>query len=162
MATDRALAAFAEHVRRFDARAYGSELPMTMDRVATLARELPGYRERITGLNLPALEAIRYYTDYITALLDAVTYMSKVSTHTEVTTGVFAYLNFLQAKEQTGIERATLSNVFAAGSFQSGIYQRFLTVLAGRDIFLKAFRSYATPEQRTFFRGPCKARAWTK
>jgi methyl-accepting chemotaxis protein len=148
--TDRAFTAFTNYVRHFNANAYSGELATTMQRAMSLAGQLPSHREQISRFEIGAPETIRYYTDTIGGLLDVVTYMSKVSTHTEITTGVFAYVNFLQAKERVGIERATLSNVFATGGFQADMYQRLVTVLAGRDIFMKAFHSYATPAELNF------------
>jgi methyl-accepting chemotaxis protein len=148
--TDRALEGFTRHLGQFDAQVYGGELATTLKRATTMAGELSNRREKVTHFGMSAPEAIQYYTELIGSLLDIVTYMSKVSTHTDITTGVFAYVNFLQAKERIGIERATLSNVFAAGAFQIGMYQRFVTVLARRDVYLRAFRSYAAPEQLQF------------
>lgn len=157
--TDRAWSALTDHLKNFDASVDKGEMTASLRLAMTLAGELRTRRERISRCELGAPEAIGYYSGLITSLLEVVTNMSKVSTDTEVTRGVLAYVNLLEAKERIGIERAALSNVFAAGGFQADMYRRFVTVLAGRDIYEKAFRSYAAADQIKHFEATVKGPA---
>ena len=63
-----------------------------------------------------------------------------------LTRAVEAYASYLRAKEQTGLERAALAKGFTAGSFQDGAdIARFLSAVAGQDVYLQAFARQATP-----------------
>lgn len=62
-----------------------------------------------------------------------------------------AYANYLQGKERAGIERAVMSNTFAAGRFGEGMFPKFITLVAQQESYGSVFRGLATEEHQNFY-----------
>jgi methyl-accepting chemotaxis protein len=50
-----------------------------------------------------------------------------------------------------GVERATLSGVFAADKFVDGALERLLSSIAAQEVYTSTFRSYATSDDRDYY-----------
>ena len=115
-----------------------------MDSIAQL-------RSRVTSLNIPAAEAIGFFTrtnaDYlsINSIIAGETIRADISAH------VSAYVNFLQGKERAGIERAVLSNVFARDAFTPALHQKFLQLVAVQQSFHETFLQFATAKFKKLY-----------
>jgi len=103
-------------------------------------------RSEISVLNISTVEAIKYYTDMNSSFLNIIGYLSKLSSDANISGRIFAYYNFLQSKERAGIERAILSNTFAADKFAPGMYEKLISLIAKQDTFLSIFKNAATRE----------------
>ena len=150
LATDQALAGLENLLRTFDASPFGQPF---QDRLRAGVENLGKLGERRTAVSAQALttaEASAYYTRTISTLLDVVVAMSHLSKDADIGNGISCYVNFLQAKEQAGQERATLTHVFAADQFAGDTFRLFNQVVAAQNTFLRVFESFATPEQREF------------
>jgi len=95
-------------------------------------------------------EAIGLYTQHNAKMLDAIQGISRVCSNADMARAAAAYLNFLQGKERAGIERAVMSNTFAADRFSPGTLRRFGSLVTAQDTYFEAFRSLAPPEQAAF------------
>ncbi len=157
-ATDAETARLADHLLTFNAAAFDAAFQADLRSARALLTELPDRRAAITALSLPPTDATAYYTRTIAAALDVVIAMSHLSRDAEIANGISCYVNFLQAKEQAGIERAVLAGVFTAGRFSNESLTRFSQATAAQDTFLRVFRSFADAGQRQFadeqLRGP--------
>ena len=129
----------------------GAALADKTGQVDTTLNTLSTTRQQITSRQIEVQEVVSYYTALIKSLLDTISATSHLSNNPEITTHLFAYVNFLQSKERTGIERATLSAVFSKGAFTTETYSRFLQLLAAQQNYLAAFRSEATPETQKIY-----------
>lgn len=145
-ARDAWLAAFAESAERNTALGAGAEA------IATMLAELPRRRDAVAGLRLSVAEAAAYYTGTITRLIGLVEAMTQISTDARVARAIAAYSNFLQGKEQAGIERAMGGAGFGAGEFAPALYQRFVALVARQQTFLDMFAANATAAQRQALR----------
>ena len=103
-------------------------------------------RGRITSLNISLADALGYYTGINSGLLDIVASLPKLSTNADIARGLTSYANFLYAKERSGIERAVLTNTFAADRFAPGFYEKAIVLISEQDTFLKAFYETASAE----------------
>jgi len=63
-----------------------------------------------------------------------------------------AYHAFLNAKEQSGRERATMNGVFASNSFDEETYRKFISIISSQATFLEVFNKYAESKDLAFFR----------
>jgi methyl-accepting chemotaxis protein len=114
-------------------------------RVAEVRRALAELESRRTGVDrlaVTAAEAVAYYTDTNGRLLALVAAITRESTVLEVLNRGAAYVSYMRAKEAAGIERAVLSNTFAAGRFAPGMYARLLGLVALQDEHLASFQAY--------------------
>jgi len=149
-ATDGKLAELTEHLRTFDAARFGAEFARTLQAGLAELGKIAEQRTAITALRLSAADSTGYYTQTISRLLDVVVAMSHLSKDADIGNGISCYVNFVQAKEQAGIERATLTGVFVADTFTSATFRRFAQVQAAQFTFLRVFESFAVDEQRRF------------
>ena len=134
----------------FDAAAFGAGFTTKLRSGTEALGQLRSRRDAITALALPPAESTAYYTRTIATFLDVVVAMSHLSKDADIANGISGYVNFLQAKEQAGIERATLTGVFTANAFTSDTFRKFNQVVAAQDTFLHVFRSFASDVQRQF------------
>ncbi len=150
MNTDHAVAQLNQLLGDFDAARFGAsfqeQLKVSLDEVGKLASK----RAAVSSLELTAADSAAYYTQTISRLLNVVVAMSHLSKDAEIGNGISCYVNFLQAKEQAGIERATLTGVFVANAFTPESFRRFGQVEAAQATFLRVFESFASEEQRRF------------
>jgi methyl-accepting chemotaxis protein len=156
--SDQTLAELDTRLRAFDAARFGPAFAAKLNTGLTTLRQLPARRDAINALTLTAAESTAYYTGLIGQLLEVVVAMSHLSKDADISHGISCYVNFVQAKEQAGIERATLTGVFTADAFTPESFRRFSQVLAMQDTYLRVFESFASAEQREFLaatlRGP--------
>ncbi|MCG8478768.1 MAG: nitrate- and nitrite sensing domain-containing protein [Spirochaetales bacterium] len=108
-------------------------------------------RRRVDTFDIPVAEAIGYYTDLNSRMLDVIMELERLSTDVGLTTRAVAYVGLLQGKERAGIERALLSNAFAADRFSPGLFIRFNSLVAEQEIFFHTFEFFATDEHRRLY-----------
>ena len=156
--SDQALARLDTLLRTFDAARFGPAFAAELQNGLTTLGQLPARRAAITALTLPATESTGYYTTLIGQLLEVVVAMSHLSKDADISRGISGYVNFVQAKEQAGLERATLTGVFTADAFTPESFRRFSQALAMQATYLRVFESFASPAQQEFLaatvRGP--------
>jgi hypothetical protein len=58
-----------------------------------------------------------------------------------------AYYSILNLKEQAGVERALLSNIFSTNSFGDGQFRMFSDVVGKQGAWLTAARRFSSPSQ---------------
>ena len=149
-ATDAMLAKLNGLLTRFDATRFGPEFQGKLQTGLGDLGKLADRRSAITALSLVGKESTAYYTQTISALLEVVVAMSHLSKDADIGNGISSYVNFVQAKEQAGIERATLTGVFLANAFSGDTFRVFSQVHAAETTYLRVFDSFATPAQRQF------------
>ncbi|MGX2985050.1 methyl-accepting chemotaxis protein [Helicobacter sp. 23-1048] len=93
----------------------------------------------------PALpQTIGFYTDTITNLLHSIVESTRLIEEGDITRLLFGYLNFLQAKESAGLERATANAIFAGKSPASDTqYNTFISLLAKQESYNNAFKDFS-------------------
>jgi methyl-accepting chemotaxis protein len=153
--TDARLAAFDARLPLIDADrsvagvgALAGKLSAARDAVAKLA----GMRRQISELTIPADDSSAYFTATIARLLDMVAEAAAAVEAPEVARSVSVYLNFLQAKELAGQERATGAPGFAAGRFDAARLRRLTALRDNQDLYFRILASTATPGQTEFLR----------
>jgi methyl-accepting chemotaxis protein len=149
---DGRLAELAAFLATFDRADHGPAFGAGLDTVEQRLRDLPGQRQKMDTLATPSKDALAYYTGTIKAILDLSGSIASASTSAEVARLVTANLALAQVKESTGLERATLSNAFAAGRFAPGQYEAVVTLRAAQASQLGAFQVYAMPDEAAFYK----------
>jgi methyl-accepting chemotaxis protein len=145
-ATDQKTVNYRKSIAILQEQSTGAILATQTRQVDVLMETQSAIRQKITGQQIEAKDAITYYSSLIKVLLGTISATSHLSDNPAITAQMFAYANFLQSKERAGIERATLSAVFSKGSFTSETYSRFHQLLAAQENYLAVFRAEASPE----------------
>ncbi len=119
----------------------------------TLLEKLATTRVAVDGMKLESKESLAYYTRTITSYLDIIAQLTIQSLNPDITREAVAYHAFLSVKEQTGLERATLNEVFATNRFDEKTYERYVGIAASQTTFLDVFAKFATPDHlKTFLK----------
>ncbi|WP_024803125.1 nitrate- and nitrite sensing domain-containing protein [Nocardia sp. BMG51109] len=104
-------------------------------------------RDRVDARGADRTSTFQFYSDTIGALGRTRSGLEHARDD-EIWRGLQALYALGDAKEFTGQERGFLNGVFAAGGFGPGEYVRFLTIRAGQNSALAAFRQDATAGQQ--------------
>jgi methyl-accepting chemotaxis protein len=113
---------------------------------------LQSKRQDITAQTITSAQAIEYYTSTITSLIDICKEIIKQDSTGLFFKNLIAYINFLEYKENAGIERAVLTNTFSADKFSFIIFQKFINVVSSQKNYLKEFLVMADEQQKLFYR----------
>ena len=150
VAADAAIAQLNELLQRFDAARFGAGFQQKLRQGLDGLGELAAKRAAVTALTLSPADSLAYFSRTIATLLDVVVAMSHLSNDASIGDGISCYVNFLQAKEEAGIERATLMNVFTANAFTGDSFRRFSEITARQTTYLRVFEGFASEEQQQF------------
>ena len=118
----------------------------------SLLERLTATRSDVNDMKLQPQESIAYFTKTISSYLDVVAQITILSRNPDITREAMAYYAFLNAKEQTGRERAILNGVFASNSFDDETYRKFVGIIAAQATFLDVFNKYANANDLKTFR----------
>ncbi|MGY8869610.1 MAG: methyl-accepting chemotaxis protein [Pseudomonadales bacterium] len=129
-----------------------ASLQSLMRDVKQKLNDLDSVRARVSSLDIPLSEALKYYTGLNAKLLSAGSITANLSQDVNLTRASLAYYNFLQAKERAGIERAVLSNTFAGDKFAKGMYEKYITLVTEQDTYSRIFNNLASDKHTVLFR----------
>lgn len=149
--TDERISQLQDFLKSFQTDQFGGAFKGNLSTAEVLLGGIAKIRSKVSSQTIEAIEAIGYYTDLNAGLLDAIGTISKLSNVGEVANQSGAYVNYLKGKERAGIERAVMSNTFAADRFGPGMYKKFVSLIATQETYLDAFRTVATREQIDFY-----------
>ncbi len=138
-------------VDQYDFSKYGGSFQARVERGRDLIEQTEKWRRKVIALETSAAEAVAYYTSLINNYLDLIESVSHLTEQSEITLLIIAYVDFLRAKENMGIERAVLSNAFGSGAFKDDFFVRYCTVIANQKTYLSAFRALGRPEHVAFY-----------
>lgn len=104
-------------------------------------------REKVTQLGLPASEVVKFYTNVIADVLNFVGRLGTLTDSGDMANSFAAYYNLLNLKEQAGIERALLANIFSSGHFADGQLHQLSDVVSKQNVWLAQSLRLSPPEQ---------------
>ncbi|MGR5945756.1 methyl-accepting chemotaxis protein [Enterobacter sp. C4G1] len=110
-------------------------------------QHLKSTRNSINKLNIDSPQSSKFYTQTISGMLNFVGGMIHLSTSGSMANELAAYYSLLNLKEQAGVERALLSNIFSTNSFGDGQFRMFSDVVGKQDAWLTAARRFSSPSQ---------------
>lgn len=145
MDTDERYNDLKSFLSTFDLQSYDHRLVSNFEKGMADLEQLSSIRNRVDNLNISVKEEVAYYTNLNTAMLDAVGSIGYLMTDSALAKDLNAYANFLLSKERAGIERAVLSNTFAADKFAPGMYQKLIQLITEQNSYMASFKLTATP-----------------
>lgn len=125
---------------------------------ASLAKlkDIKEIRKKVTALQIPAKNAIAYYTGMNSQFLETIASIIKLTTNVDEANDITSFYNFLMSKERAGIERAVMANSFARNKFLPGMKQKLIVLITEQDTFLKSFLASAKPSYVKFYKDTVK------
>jgi len=119
-----------------------------LDDVLLDINKMPSIREQVASFKLSLGQALSYYTNINTKLLNIVIEVSKISDSSVLSKQLSAYSNFLLSKERAGIERAVGSSALNKDSFSNALKMKFTNLISAQKAFMKNFLQYASEESK--------------
>ncbi|MEI7187815.1 nitrate- and nitrite sensing domain-containing protein [Dickeya dianthicola] len=146
--TDKALAALWQSQSALALSRSAEGIAQRLSSLRERLQTLSSLRAQVDGFSLPTSQVVGWYTTSVSDLIALVGDMSHLVTDGGLVTRVAAYYNLLNIKEQAGIMRALLSEVFAVDRFAPGQYERFSQLGGMENAYTTAFNQFAQPALR--------------
>ncbi len=151
--TDKALASFQQFMASFTIKRYGSEFGLKVSSVLSHLNDLQAKRGAVAALSITKEDATRYYTTTIDGFIRSFENVALQATHPLISTPTSAYINFLSAKELTGIERAAMSGIIAANKpIGANDLNTWMAAWKGQERLLNNFEYLASKEALSFYK----------
>ncbi len=118
-----------------------------------LLAKLPQVRSAMESRDKKAIvdSAVTYFTQIIDIFLDTVLQSIKIIPNAHISDEMMSYINFLYAKEMSGLERATANRIFIANAPADPQYAHFIALLAKQGVFEKFFLSFGDAQSVALF-----------
>ncbi|MDC0726259.1 nitrate- and nitrite sensing domain-containing protein [Phytobacter diazotrophicus] len=110
-------------------------------------QSLDATRNAISALNIEASKSTQFYTQTISGLLSFVGGIGQLSASGPMVNELAAFYSLLNLKEQAGIERALLTNVFSVDRFSDGQFRMLSDVVGKQEAWLTATRRFSSEAQ---------------
>lgn len=124
------------------------------DKVFSGLASIESFRSRVDSKSVKAGDAVSTYTSIIVMMIEKLAHFVEKSASPEVTEQLTPMFFLLQAKEDSGLERAlgaAILNEAAQGRFEPDRFRAYLSRLIGEDKLLREFRAFASEEQKILF-----------
>ena len=121
--------------------------------------EVKQIRNNIDNLTIKSSNAISYYTNINSLLLNTIVNIVKVSDNPVITKDLIAFSNFLLSKERAGIERATGASTFTADKFKNGTRTKLNSLISAQDSYMSGFLLYSSEQTKKYYNNKMKNNA---
>ena len=149
--TDRRREALQAFLAAASPAALGERVSGLLDVARASLGELAARRQGVSALSLDAAAVVDYYSTLNGRLLDVVGELARSTGEGALVQRLAAYYNLLQSKERAGIERAVLTNAFAADRFAEGMFLRFAALLGEQRAYTQTFLKLAPDALRASY-----------
>ncbi len=113
---------------------------------------LSSIRSSIDNLSISLSSAISYYTNMNSKILAIIAVGANIAEDVKIAKILIAYSNFLNAKENAGIERAIGTGAFTNHGFKKGMKEKFIALVTIQNTYLKIFETYGDDKQVEYYR----------
>ncbi|WP_193771311.1 bacteriohemerythrin [Candidatus Magnetaquicoccus inordinatus] len=137
------------YLQKFDLSRFGEALRQGVQNTGSELNKVSGIRSEVDALRISGAEMIKYYTALNGRALDVAGLLAPLAANAEMAAQATAYAQFLLAKEQIGLERATLNGVFTADRFAPGVLVQYAQRVGEQIAYQKVFLALATPDARS-------------
>lgn len=149
--TNTAAAEFRELINKSNIKVYGEQFSGSMETYLKDLAQLDSIRSQVDQFNYPVAIDFKYFTDLNAQSMDIIVKMARMSSNSEITNQIIAYVNFMRAKEFTGIERAIAAGAFGEGVLVQQDQDRIKQLVTSQGIHLKLFKELATADEVEFY-----------
>ncbi|MCT7615901.1 nitrate- and nitrite sensing domain-containing protein, partial [Aliarcobacter butzleri] len=137
--TDKRISEFKMFLTTFNKNYYSSDFIENLNYGINKLDELSNIRKNVDNLSINPQLAIFYYTETNKLLLNVIGTVIQLSTNSDISQELVAYMNFLLSKERTGLERAVGTNTFSKNYFDLELKTKFYTLVAEQSAYIDTF-----------------------
>jgi len=124
MQTDESVTALKHFWQKCNIRKSELEFNTKIENVLKMLAHITSIRAKVTALAIQQPEAVKRYTEI------------NYNEHKDVFPLKLAYINFLEAKEKAGLERALLSAIFSQNTLEPEQFQQFIELVTVQEAYL--------------------------
>ena len=154
--TDKRIKEYKNIVSKISFQKYPIEFKQKIDELNTFLNQLSDVRKKIDRLEISVKEEVNWYSSMNAIILQIIGMSAKYAPNEIIAMDLAAYTSFLKAKERAGIERAVLSATFGADKFSTGMYTKFITLIAQQSAYLDDFLTFANSEMEKVYKNALK------
>jgi methyl-accepting chemotaxis protein len=125
-----------------------NESESKIKRLQSNLQKIDFIRNRVDNLDIDLNEALSYYTDNNIIVLDLYAHLASLLKNNVTSKKFLTLYNIANIKEQAGIERAVLSNVFASNTLSRALYSKYIKLLSNQEAYFKFAYTLASSEFR--------------
>ena len=155
--TDEKNLALNKYITTLDLANFPNEFQAEISAFKSDMNQIDSIRSQVDSLSISVKDEVAFYTNMNKKILNIVALTAKLADTQELVKALDTYTNFLKSKERAGIERAVLSGTFAADKFGSGMFAKWITLVAEQNAFLDSSLSMATDDVKTFYKNTMQA-----
>ena len=133
-----------------------------LKKVISLYNGLEDIRKRVISKSIKVGEAIKYYTNMNSAMLESVAQTLHIAKGGFCVRNLNSFYAFLMAKERAGIERAILANTFALNHFDNSMKEKLVLIISKQDAFTRVFKANALLEVLKYFNDKSQSETFKK
>ena len=145
------------YISSIELTGFPSELRSEISGLESDMSQVNSIRQKVDALSISVKDEVKYYTKMNSKILKIVALTAKVADTQELVKALDTYTNFLKSKERAGIERAVLSNTFAANKFQNGMFAKWITLVAEQDAYMDSSMAMANEKIKAFYEQEIKS-----
>jgi methyl-accepting chemotaxis protein len=108
--------------------------------------KLNSIRKSVDSFSIDGKKAIGYFTNMHAIFLNVIGEIAKEATTAQEASDLLSWHNFIMAKERAGVERAVMSNTFAANKFLPGMKEKFTKLVTEQNTYLSSFKTAANDD----------------
>jgi hypothetical protein len=127
---------------------YHEQTSQAIKQLFTNLGQLQNIRQQVDSLSISLPEVISYFSENNFIILDLNGHLASEREETTSSERFLTLYNVAYAKEQSGIERAVLNNVFASDAFTPKLYINYIQLVTKQDTYIKSTYAVATHEYR--------------
>lgn len=141
----QAMKQLTQALAQFPVQSANNDIRHALEQFQKHQQGLETFRQQIQTQNVTGTQSLVWYSAIINDLLNVVGGISQLTDSGEIVNQLASYYSVLSAKEETGIERALMSNVFSADRFTPEQFRQLNDVAGQQQAWLAAARAFSTP-----------------
>ncbi|KDE34447.1 chemotaxis protein [Kosakonia radicincitans UMEnt01/12] len=143
--SSKAITQLTEALKQFPLQQANNDIRHALEQFQQHQQGIDAFRQQIRGQSVTGTESLAWYSAMINDLLNVVGGISQLTDNGAIVNQLAAYYSILNAKEQTGIERALMSNVFSADRFTDGQFRQLNETVGKQLSWFAAAQAFNTP-----------------
>jgi methyl-accepting chemotaxis protein len=143
--TDQSLNIFKQLINSSAQHSYGASFDRHLTKLQAIFNTITQLRKSTLSPTPSLPYVIKNYTDINAQLLDFIAELPSLSIDAKISLLSISYLNFLNAKEYAGQERAVISQIIATEGINKPAIKKAIILATQQDTYFTNFTRFASP-----------------
>lgn len=151
--TNKALTSFQQYMTSYDGGCYSASFNEKVRSPLNQLRDLSSKRTAVIGLSITKDEIVGYYTTIIANIIKSFESVILEANHPQISGHIYTCVNFISAKELSGIERAVLSSIVATNkTVDTRSLNNWFSAWNGQERLMMSFENLASQEVLSLYK----------